>query len=69
MLTQNVGHLVLEILSSNEGVQELPALIDHSVNLSTASSKVRIVVEGILIETSNLNVVNCVNLDMVLTQR
>lgn len=49
MLTQNVGHLVLEILGSNEGVQELPALIDHSVNLSTASSKVRIVVEGILI--------------------
>ena len=49
VLTQDVGHLVLEILSSNEGVQELPATLDHSVNLSTASSKVRIVVEGILI--------------------
>lgn len=49
VLTQNIRHLVLEVLSGNKRVQQLPALIDHSVDLSTAASKVRVIVESILI--------------------
>lgn len=43
--TQNVRHLVLEVLSRNKRVQQLLTTLNHGVNLSTASTEVRIVVE------------------------
>lgn len=44
--TQNVRHLVLEVLSCDERVQKLPTTLNHGVNFSTASSEVGVVVEG-----------------------
>lgn len=46
-LTENVGHLILEILRSDQRVQKLLSTLNHGVNLTTASSKMRIVVEGL----------------------
>ena len=45
--TQNVGHLVLEVLRCNQRVEELPTPLNHSVNFTTASSQMRVVVEGL----------------------
>jgi hypothetical protein len=42
-LVEDVGHLVLEVLSSNEGVQE--ALATHGVDLAGATTEVVVVVE------------------------
>ena len=46
-LTQDVRHLVLKVLCCNERVQEFPASLNHGVDLSTASSQMRVIVEGL----------------------
>lgn len=43
--TQNVRHLVLEVLGGDQWVQQLLAALDHGVNLTTATAKVRVVIE------------------------
>lgn len=43
--TKNVGHLVLEVLGRDQGVEQLPATLNHRVNLTTAAAEVRVVVE------------------------
>jgi hypothetical protein len=47
ILTQDVGHLVLEILSSDQGIEQLLSTFDHGVNFTTATSKIWVVVEGV----------------------
>ena len=44
-LVQDVGHLVLEVLCGDEWIEQLLALVDHGMDLSTASAEVRVVVE------------------------
>ena len=44
-LTENVGHLILEVLCGDQGVEQLTATLDHSMNFTTASAKVGIVIE------------------------
>ena len=46
-LTENVRHLVLEVLRSHKRVEELAAALNHGVNLTAASTKVGVVVEGL----------------------
>ena len=45
-LVKNVGHLVLEILSSNQRVEQLATALDHGMDFTTASTEMRIVVES-----------------------
>lgn len=47
MLTQDVRHLVLEILCSNQWVQEFLPTLDHGVNFTTTSTQILIVVESL----------------------
>lgn len=47
MPTQNVRHLVLEVLRRHKWVEQLAATFDHGVNLSTAPTKVWVIVEGL----------------------
>ncbi|KAI6748967.1 hypothetical protein HG531_007914 [Fusarium graminearum] len=45
-LVENVGDLVLEVLDSNEGVEQLlAALTQHGVNFTTSTTKILVVVE------------------------
>ena len=44
-LVQDVRHLVLEVLCGDEWIEQLLALVDHGMDLSTASAEVRVVVE------------------------
>lgn len=45
---QNIGNLVLEILSSNQRIdQVLSALTQHSVNFTTSTSEILVIVEGL----------------------
>lgn len=46
-ITENVGHLVLEVLRCNQRVQKLPPAFNHSVNFATAPSQMSIIVEGL----------------------
>ena len=44
-LTQDVRHLVFEILGSDKRVEQLLSSLDHCMNFTTASSEVGVVVE------------------------
>jgi len=47
-LVENVGHLVLKVLGSDQGRQELAAsLTQHGANLSTGTSDVRVEIESL----------------------
>jgi hypothetical protein len=46
-LTEDIRHFILEVLSSNKGVQELLATINHSVNFTTAATEILILIERI----------------------
>lgn len=45
--TQDIGHLVLEVLGCNQGVQELSPTLDHGVNFAAAPAEMGVVVEGL----------------------
>lgn len=45
--TQNVGHFVLEVLGCNKRVEQLPASLNHGVNLATATAQVLVIIEGL----------------------
>lgn len=47
MYTENVGHLVFEVLRSNQWIEQLLPTLDHGVNLTTSATEVGIVVEGL----------------------
>ena len=42
---EDIGHFVFKVLSRNKRVQKLLSSLDHGVNLSTSTTKVRIIVE------------------------
>lgn len=44
-LTQYIGHLVLEILRRDQGVQKFRTVVDLGVDLATATTQVLVVVE------------------------
>ena len=45
LLTKNVRHFVLEVLGSHQRIEKLAATLYHGVNLTTASTEMRIIVE------------------------
>ena len=46
-LVQDVRHLVLEVLRSHKRVEQLATTLNHGVDFTTASAKVRVVVKGL----------------------
>lgn len=46
-ITENVGHLVLEILRCNQGVQKLLTPFNHCMNFATTTSQMSVIVEGL----------------------
>ena len=45
VLTQDVRHLVLEVLGRNKRVEEFLTTLDHGVDFTTASAQISVVVE------------------------
>ena len=45
--TENVRHFIFKILGSNEGIKKFLSILDHSVNFTTATTEMRVVVKGL----------------------
>lgn len=44
-LTENIGHLILEVLGGNQRVKQLLATLNHSVDFTTSTAEIRVVVK------------------------
>ena len=65
VLTQDVRHLILKVLCGDQWIQELPATLDHSVDFTTATAHVFVIVEGLpeVIDRLATGFGTCINQD------